>query len=119
MRVRCIALAADNLRLSSGKDDWLTIGHEYVVLAINLPSNREPQYYVVSENQGIPVWQEISCFEVVDGRIPPCWCVSGYGGGIAIEHTSWSQLSLEDYYNRKPVAVELFRKIREEIEACK
>jgi hypothetical protein len=89
---------------------WLTVGRCYDVLAIE-PTGRErkPAYRIESDDNATPALFEVDLFDVVDGSIPPSWCVIESQGAIAIGPRAWFEPGFwESYFDGKEDATKAY-----------
>jgi hypothetical protein len=77
MKVRCVQvmdLMGEKVRAST----WLTIGATYHVLEILIDPNGKDylKFRIRSDNNGTPIIERASAFELITNSIPSCWSVS-------------------------------------------
>jgi len=124
VKVMCRKIISHTTGEDLGKSDpWLTVGNEYIILAMDYLETEGFQIYIQSENYNEPIFTHIIGFEFVSQKIPSSWITTvsnSYGRKvITMLPASWNYDSFfEDIENEEPKAVELFnqeaKKIYEE-----
>jgi hypothetical protein len=72
----------------------LTVGKEYVALAISLW--RSCLQVLVSDDNELPNWYPVECFDLLDGRMPGSWLFRCYDGTDLEALWGYPTLVLED-----------------------
>lgn len=114
MRVKCIKIlnqttGQEEARLKNG---WITIGKEYLVLAIEISPSRPPWLRIIGDDSGqTPGLESSHQFETVCTRLPSCWQARlDHTGGLDIAPVRWLRPGFwEDYFNGHAEAVAEFK----------
>jgi hypothetical protein len=112
MKVKCIKIYNENTKQYQNSSSWLTIGKEYIVLAIEVFPD-EVRYCLVGDNQDkSPGIYHASQFEVTSKKIPSNWNTHfGTLNLLSIEPKSWCEPGFwEDCYNQEPAALEIYKR---------
>jgi hypothetical protein len=112
MRVRCTRIVNPITLNEERQSPWLTIGKEYIVLAIYFPhAAQQPVYLLVSDDDSkVPVRFKFDQFEVICGKVPQSWVVSaGDAEMMSFAPNDWLRTGFwEDYFDAHPDAVNAF-----------
>ena len=76
MKVKCIKIINEHTKAEQEKSSWLTIGKEYVVLAIEMYTNKNYFLLVDDSENKAPGLHDTKQFEVVSHSIPSNWQIN-------------------------------------------
>ena len=109
MRVCCIEVV-DSVGKPIAESPWLTIGAEYVVLAILARPQGSVRFAVYHGDGDMAVWDS-RIFSVADDRMPPNWVVGvAPGGELEIGPGRWMEPSFwSDFHDGDPAALATYR----------
>jgi hypothetical protein len=101
------------------RNGWLTIGKEYVVLAIEAAPGREVNLQFVGDDGSVPAIRSSVQFVTTSSTLPSNWQVEvRQGGYLRLAPASWLRSGFwDDYFDRQPDAVAEFDAQRRRIEA--
>jgi hypothetical protein len=73
------------------KGQWVTVGREYLVLAINMRARVGLSFRIVSDDAGTPILASAELFDVVPAQpIPEHWVAEvGVGGELELGPRRW------------------------------
>lgn len=111
MKVKCIKIYNDIKKQYQDTSSWLTIGKEYIVLAIEIRLDRV-LFLISSDYNDQPTLQEANQFEVISKKISSNWEIfSGSFQLITLEPKKWHEPGFwDDYYNGEISALEVYKK---------
>lgn len=75
MKIKCLKIYNEHTKQCEEKSSWITVGKEYIVLAIEIRLNRV-LFLIVSDSNEQPVLQDAIQFEVLNKRMPSTWQLS-------------------------------------------
>lgn len=101
MRVQCIRLVNSITGEPESSNSWLTVGKEYVVLAVSILPERGAMFRIVGDDGHTPALFEACQFAVTATDIPSIWKVqSGEDNGLEFGPSSWLRRGFwEDYFD--------------------
>jgi hypothetical protein len=123
MKVKCISTKRlDN----EGTYQALTIGKEYIVLAIEFYDKSISTFsnslgdfivYRLKDNDGVVIPYPSKLFNISSGKLPSCWVsYKRDDGSFSILPDTWArEYFWDDYYNDEDGALEDFTKSEKEI----
>lgn len=111
MKVKCIKIYNEHTKEYQEKNSWLTIGKEYIVLAIEVRQNKV-LFLLASDSNKQPVLQDAIQFEVLSKKIPKSWQVaSGVMELLTIGPETWQKPGFwEDCYDHEPKALDIYKR---------
>jgi len=126
MKVKCIDLKRQN---HNDRMPGLTLGKEYVVLAIEFLDKSSLNYshysnslgdfiiYRVEDDDGVVIPYPSKLFEITSNKLPSCWVsFDKNDGSYSILPSTWTRPYFwDDFYNDEPNALSDFRKAQENI----
>lgn len=89
------------IKVRGGSRDapWLSLGNEYRVLSILVPSNGSPLLRVIADDGRTPILVEAELFEMSSQRIPDNWVgVIREGGVVELGPESWLESGFWERY---------------------
>lgn len=117
MRVKCNKILSPDTKKDLGsKSPWLTVGNEYIILAMNVSSKNGVEIYIQSEHYKEPFFVDLDGFEMVSQSLPTSWVTMIEQREdqtlISMLPKSWSlnKKFFEDLEDENPEAVALFNK---------
>jgi hypothetical protein len=86
---------------------FLTVGHDYIVLAIMVVPTRGVSFLLLDDRTARPGWHSADKFDLVSTEVPPNWRISvgtaGIAGAIEIAPEPWLEVGFyEDYWSDEP-----------------
>ncbi len=123
MKVKCISTERLN---KEGRFQALTIGKEYVVLAIEFYDKSVSTFsnslgdfiaYRLKDNDGIVIPYPSKLFDILSRKHPSCWVSHKIGNDFySILPNTWARECFwDDYYNDDNTAIDEFIKAEQEI----
>ncbi|MDR3491909.1 MAG: hypothetical protein P4M12_07715 [Gammaproteobacteria bacterium] len=111
MKIKCIKIYNEQTKEYQEKSSWITVGKEYIVLAIELRLDIV-SFLIQSDSNDQPVLQNVSQFEIITKKIPTNWKISpGTLELLTIGPISWREAGFwEDCYDGKPSALEIYKR---------
>lgn len=111
MKVKCIKIYNEHKQEYEEKCSWLTIGREYIVLAIEIRQNKV-LFLIPSDSNEQPVLENAIQFEILSKKIPTSWQITpGMIELFTIEPKSWREPGFwEECYNHEPKALEIYKR---------
>jgi hypothetical protein len=111
MKVKCIKIYNEHTKEYQAKSAWLTIGKEYIVLAIEVRQDKV-SFLIASDSNEQPVLQSALQFEILNKKIPTTWQISpGVIELFTIGPKAWYEPGFwEDCYNHDPAALEIYKR---------
>jgi hypothetical protein len=111
MKIKCIRIYNEHQQESQSKGAWLTIGKEYVVLAIEVRQDKV-SFLIASDYNEQPILQNAMQFEILTKTIPTTWQIApGVIELFTVEPQSWSVPGFwEDCYDHEPKALEIYKR---------
>jgi hypothetical protein len=116
MKVKCI-LFLDVFGQRVETSPWLTLGHIYHVVGINVQPDGKTSYHIVTHDQP-GEWPSMGyydsrCFKVMSSIAPSNWRVSLNQGSISIEPDAWQARGfLEAFHDHDPSTLPVFDRER-------
>lgn len=117
MRVKCNKILSPDTKKDLGsKSPWLTVGNEYIILAMNVSSKNGLEIYIQSEHYKEPFFVDLDGFEMISQSIPTSWVTIIEQREdqtlISMLPKSWSMNKnfFEDLEDEKAETVALFNK---------
>lgn len=102
----------------------LTLGKEYIVFSIEISSCRSSLtafegesilYRIENDDQQLLLYPAM-IFEITSDKLPACWVAQmDADGSLDLLPTDWKGSFLEDFYNDEPYALEVFKRVKEEV----
>jgi len=110
MKIKCIKIYNEHKQTYEEKSAWLTIGKEYIVLAIEIYQDKV-SFLIASDSNEQPVLQNAVQFEILTKKIPTNWQIApGVIELFTIGPKSWRELGFwEDCYEHEPKALEIYK----------
>jgi len=111
MKVKCIKIYNEHTKEYQEKSSWLTIGKEYIVLAIEIRQDKV-LFLIASDSNEQPVLQNAIQFEVLSKKIPSTWRIlPGALELFTLEPKAWQEPGFwEDCYDHEPGALEIYKR---------
>lgn len=111
MKVRCKKIYNEHTKEYEESSSWLTVGKEYVVLAVEVRQDKV-LFLVASDSNKQPVLQNAIQFEVLNKNIPSNWKIAPEGLALfTIEPAAWQVPGFwEDCHNHEPKALEIYKR---------
>lgn len=111
MKVKCINIYNEQKKEYQEKSAWLTVGKEYIVLAIEVRQDKV-LFLIASDSNEQPILQDAVQFEIVNKKIPSTWQFSpGVIELLTIGPQAWQKPGFwEDCYNHEPAALEVYKR---------
>jgi hypothetical protein len=90
---------------------WISRDREYVVLALLIFKNLEIKICIQSDSNNEPIFAPLLGFEVISEHVPSNWQMGIVSEVFRLSPKSWMRADFyEDFEERKPEAIELFKK---------
>jgi hypothetical protein len=107
MRVRCLGYAKEDG--NSRRENSLTVGGGYVVLAINVEQSDRHDFMLLDDRTQRPGWYPSSDFDLVSDEVPSNWRIAvgglGSANSLTVAPALWLEPGfLEDYWDDGGVA---------------
>lgn len=114
MKVRCVRLVNSVSGEPEARSPWLTVGSEYVVLALSVVPGRNVTFRLIGNDGRTPALFAASQFEIIRGNIPSVWEVQiEEEGRLEIGPRPWLRPGFwEDYFDGMPEATTEFEAAR-------
>lgn len=111
MKVKCRKIYNEHTKEYQETSSWLTVGKEYVVLAIEVRQDRV-LFLVSSDSNQQPVLQDAIQFEVLNKKMPSSWQVGPAALALfMIGPKAWQKPAFwEDCYDHDPKALEIYKR---------
>lgn len=111
MKVKCIKIYNEHTKEYQEKSAWLTVGKEYIVLAIEIRRDKV-LFLIASDSNEQPVLQNAIQFEVLSKKIPSTWKIfPGVLEIFTLEPKSWQEPGFwDECYNHDPAALEIYKR---------
>jgi hypothetical protein len=112
MKVKCIKIYNEHTKEHQATSPWLTIGKEYIVLAIEVYSNKT-LYLIIGDNSNkSPTLHHAEQFEIVSTKMPKNWKISLATLPLfVIGPEDWCKTGFwEDCYDGDPRALEIYKR---------
>ncbi len=112
MKVKCVNIYNEITKQFQDSSPWLSLGKEYIVLAIEVDPSRV-DYCLVGDNKDeSPSLYAASQFEVTSKKIPSNWeFIFGSLNLFTMGPKSWREPGFwEDCYNHEPNALEIYKR---------
>jgi len=111
MKVKCIKIYNEHTKAYQESSSWLTIGKEYIVLAIEVRQDNV-LFLIASDANEQPILQSATQFEVISKKIPSTWKISsGVLELFSLEPKAWQEPGFwEDCYDHEPAALEIYKR---------
>ena len=112
MKIKCIKIYNEHTKEYQEKGSWLTIGKEYIVLAIEIYCNRVEYLIVDDSNDKTPGLHQAEQFELISGVIPKNWEIMvGSIELFVIGPKAWRAIDFwNDYYEGKTSTLEIYER---------
>lgn len=113
MRVKCINIFNQFTKKFVSTSNSLTIGKEYLVIALEINSEKRLFYRILNDDpRGDSALYESSQFKIVSDIIPSNWRVTQHEAGtITFSPSAWRVLGFwEDFYEYNPEAKKIYDK---------
>lgn len=120
MKVKCQKIISPTGKDLGRSSPWLTVGNEYVVLAITLVEKSGMQIYIQTEHYDEPHFSSLIGFEFINQTIPSSWITkvseSHSRKVMTMLPANWNYDSFfEDVENQEAKAIKLFNEEVEQI----
>lgn len=111
MKIKCIKIYNEHTKQEEQTSPFLTVGGEYIVLAIEMRVNRV-HYLLLDDSSTTPGLQLADQFEVMSKTVPATWKIfPGFLELLVLEPEAWQTVGFWDnYYDGDPKAREIFRR---------
>lgn len=111
MKVKCIKIYNEQTKEFQKSSSWLTIGKEYIVLAIEVRQDKV-LFLLASDSNEQPILQNAIQFEVLNKNIPTTWQIApGFLELFTVGPKSWQKPGFwEDCYDHEPKALEIYKR---------
>lgn len=111
MKVKCIKIYNEHTKEYTDKSSWITVGKEYIVLAIEVRPHKV-SYLIASDSDQMPILANAIQFEIISGKIPSSWQItSDVFAFLVFEPKAWHEPGFwEDCYDHDPKAGEIYRR---------
>lgn len=111
MKVKCIKIYNEQRKEYQEKSSWITLGKEYIVLAIEVRLDKV-SFLIASDSNEQPILQNACQFEVLTKTIPTNWKFApGTIELLTIGPKSWCEPGFWDScYDGEPVALEIYKR---------
>ncbi len=113
MKVKCVIVYNSDSTEEDYSNYWLSIGKEYVVLAIEIYPGKDILYRLVGNNENKrPALYDASQFEVVSDKIPSNWTIHQLKCGLLdLSPKAWlTEGFWENFYDLEPEALETYKR---------
>jgi hypothetical protein len=112
MKIKCKQIINEQTQQSQDTSPWLTLGKEYVVLAIEVYKSKNLYLLVDDSSNQSPGLHDAKQFEVLSHTIPSNWIVNpGELELVTIGPKAWSEPGFwEDCYDHDPKALEIYKR---------
>lgn len=112
MKVKCNKIINEHTQEEQQNSPWLTVGKEYVVLAIEIYTNRTYFLMVDDSDNKAPGLHDAKQFEVVTHYVPSNWIINP--GDLEITTLGpkdWQDPTFwEGCYDGDPAALEIYKR---------
>lgn len=111
MKVKCIKIYNEQAKEFQKSSSWLTIGKEYIVLAIEVRQDKV-LFLIASDSNEQPILQNAIQFEVINKKMPTTWQIApGFLELFTVGPKSWQKPGFwEDCYDHEPKALEIYKR---------
>ena len=112
MKVRCQRIITEHTQQQQDTSPWLTIGKEYIVLAIEIYSTKNLYLLVDDSSNQAPGLHDAKQFQVVTHHVPSNWEINpGDVEVVTIGPKAWQKSSFwEECYDGAPKALEIYKR---------
>lgn len=113
MKVKCINIYNEHTKQYEASNHRLTIGKQYVILAVEIYPGKDVLYRMVGDNPDkSPALHNSSQFEIVSGKLSSNWIVYQFKDGtLILSPKAWQSLGFwEDCYDGDPAALEIYKR---------
>src|SRR5579863_7951862 len=111
MKVKCQKIINEHTQQQQSSSSWLTLGKEYIVLAVEVYSTKN--YFLLIDDSGnkAPGLHDAKQFEVISNYVPTNWEINAGDLGImTIGPKSWQGLSFwEKCYDGDEMSLEVYK----------
>lgn len=113
MKVVCRKLKSATTGDELSSSPWLTIGREYLVLAIEASPSRGVSFLVDGDQPG-PTYWDAALFELASSHVPSVWVSAlDESGALTLAPAEWQSAGYwESYFDKMPDAVGAFESAR-------
>jgi hypothetical protein len=113
MKVVCRQLKSATTGEALTSSPWLTIGREYLVLAIEADPSRGVSFLVEGDQPG-PTYWDAALFELAASHVPSLWVSAlDESGALTLAPAEWQSNGFwERYFDKVPDAVSVFESAR-------
>jgi hypothetical protein len=112
MKVKCLKIYNEHTKKYENESPWLTVGKEYLILAIEVYNNRVLYLLVGDNTDNSPSLQNALQFEIISEKIPKNWeLISGNLCLFILGPKVWRNVGFwESCYNNDPAALEIYKR---------
>lgn len=112
MKVKCQQIINEHIQQQQDKSPWLTIGKEYIILAIEVYPTKNLYLLVDDSSNKSPGLHDAKQFEVLSHGIPSNWSIlPGDLEMLTIAPKAWQSPTFwEECYNGNPSALEIYKR---------
>lgn len=112
MKVKCMKIYSHYDKKFVKSSPWLTIGKEYIVIAIDILPNEILYRILDNDKQGMSALYKSFQFEIVSGNIPPNWEMLPLGeDSLTLRPAAWKKIGFwEKFYEYDPEAKEIYQR---------
>lgn len=112
MKVKCKQIINEHTQQQQNTSAWLTIGREYIVLAIEVYSTKTLYLLVDDSSNQAPHLHDAKQFEILSHRIPSNWNINpGNLEIITIAPKIWQKSTFwEECYEGDQAAIEIYKR---------
>lgn len=112
MKVKCTKIINEHNQKEQETSAWLTMGKEYVVLAIEIYPTKNLYLIVDDTSNQAPGLHDAKQFEVLSHKVPSNWVINPGGLEIlTISPEHWQKSTFwEECYDGNPLALEIYKR---------
>jgi hypothetical protein len=111
VKVRCIKIINEHNGKEQGTNEWLTVGKDYIVLAIEIYPTKN-LYLIVDDSNQIPGLHDAKQFEILSHKIPSNWIINpGDLEILTISPEAWQKPTFwEECYEGNLSTIEIYKR---------
>lgn len=112
MKVRCTKIINEHTQKEQETSDWLTVGKEYLVLAIEVYPTKNLYLMVDDSSNQAPGLHDAKQFETVTHTIPSNWTINpGDLDVVTLAPRAWQAPTFwEDCCEHNPKALDIYKR---------
>ncbi len=112
MKVKCTKIINEHTQKEQETSPWLTMGKEYVVLAIEIYSTKNLYLIVDDTSNKAPGLHDAKQFEVLSHKVPSNWVINpGSLEILTISPEDWQKSTFwDECYDGNPLALEIYKR---------